>query len=187
MDPTYSYEFLAGVEIRQGCMNIVEAAKRRGETLTADFNGLTITATPDSDPVVLADDWRRRCDQRHAEYLRSPEHAEQQRKATEAADRRADQLASALQGAPAEPDLDREKWDPWLAKQTDGYSRAVFTYAHLWARLMEAAVARGGNVREVEGPCSHLADVEGITGAQHGMAKSILRQCWRLGSALVDA
>lgn len=144
-----------------------------------EFNGIKLGVAPGGDPQEAVDAYHAECKRASDEWHASPEYAERQRQAAIAAERKKAELAIALASAPSEPDLDREKWDPWLAKQSDGYSRAVFTYAYLWARLMEGAVVDGSIVKVEAERLSLLADVEGITGAMYGMAVSVQRQTWR--------
>ena len=167
-----------GQDITDACREMVALADKHGEAVTMKFNGVKLAAAPGDNPQDTVDAYHAESQRRSDEWRASPEYAEQQRQAVIAAAKRKADLADALINAPAEPDLDREKWDPWLAKQSDGYSRGVFTYAHLWARLMEGAAANDTlDAKEAE-RLSLLADVEGITGAMYGMAVSVLQQTW---------
>ena len=167
-----------GQDITDACHEMVALADKHGEAVLMEFNGIKLAAAPGDNPQDTVDAYHAEMQRKSDEWHASPAYAEQQRQATLAAEQRRADLADALAKAPAEPDLDREKWDPWLAKQSDGYSRAVFTYAHLWARIMEgAAVNNTLDIKEAE-RLSRLADVEGITGAMYGMAVSVLRQTW---------
>ena len=90
--------------------------------------------------------------------------------------------------APAEPTFsDKPIWDSWVEAYKDGYVVAVMSYAHRWARFMEAEIAAGKTVAECHSETSHLADVEGITGFMYGAARSMLRKAWIHGAALEEA
>ena len=58
------------------------------------------------------------------------------------------------------------------------------TYAERWARLMEVRMAKGERIADIADQCSHLADVEGITGFMYGCAVSTLAAVWIHGEAL---
>lgn len=72
----------------------------------------------------------------------------------------------------------------------DGYSKAVVTYADLWADLMEQELAlkpRGVNDEEfaaIADSTSHKADEEGITGFMYGCAVNALALFWDHGERL---
>ena len=70
------------------------------------------------------------------------------------------------------------------AANTEPYGAAVMTYAERWARLMEVRMAKGERIADIADQCSHLADVEGITGFMYGCAVSTLAAVWIHGEAL---
>ena len=81
-----------------------------------------------------------------------------------------------------------QEYKDWYDKNSDGYSRACFTYAERWAELMEKKIEKIGNTEEVimkyADDLSHEADIEKITGFMYGCAVSILSQCWKYGEEL---
>ncbi|TQE45611.1 hypothetical protein FH689_10645, partial [Streptococcus suis] len=78
-----------------------------------------------------------------------------------------------------------EKWAQCEAVNAGSdYSMAVLHYAERWARTMEARMATGQPLDAVARQASFDADVEGITGFQHGCAVSILSECWKHGGGL---
>lgn len=81
-----------------------------------------------------------------------------------------------------------QEYTDWYDKNSDGYSRACFTYAERWAELMEKKIEEIGDARETiikyADDLSHEADTEGITGFMYGCAVSILSQCWEYGEEL---
>lgn len=75
---------------------------------------------------------------------------------------------------------DLESWNKHVEiNSQDPYSYATVRYATHWASLMERELSSGkrGSVEMVR-KASHDADTDGITGAMHGFAKSILKHCW---------
>lgn len=50
---------------------------------------------------------------------------------------------------------------------------------------MESELAAGGTINGCAIWLSHVADVEGITGAMYGFALGILKECWVHGEALM--
>ena len=72
----------------------------------------------------------------------------------------------------------------WKAKNNDSYGRAIFGYAEAWADLMEQEIKQGKEVKDIAEAASDEADICGITGFMHGMAVSILSQCWIYGEEL---
>ena len=61
-----------------------------------------------------------------------------------------------------------KRYKDWYDKNSDGYSRACFTYAERWAELLEVEISKTDDVMKciVENAdrLSHEADTEGITG-----------------------
>lgn len=76
----------------------------------------------------------------------------------------------------------------WYELNSDGYSRACFTYAERWAEILEKEIDENGDVRKIitenAERLSHVADTEGITGFMYGCAVNILSQCWEYGEEL---
>ena len=82
-----------------------------------------------------------------------------------------------------------KEYKDWYDKNSDGYSRACFTYAERWADMLENLIEScDDDVMTIFAKnadrLSHEADVEGITGFMYGCAVSILSQCWRYGEEL---
>ena len=82
-----------------------------------------------------------------------------------------------------------KEYKDWYDKNSDGYSRACFTFAERWAELLKKKIEESddetmkvivGNAREL----SDEADTDGITGFMYGCAVSILSQCWKYGEYL---
>ena len=81
-----------------------------------------------------------------------------------------------------------KKYKDWYDKNSDGYSRACFTYAERWAELLEVEIRKTDDVMkcidENADRLSHEADTEGITGFMYGCAVIILSQYWEYGEEL---
>lgn len=82
-----------------------------------------------------------------------------------------------------------QEYKDWYDKNSDGYSRACFTFAERWAEMLEQEIERSGeNPQKViinnADKFSSEADTEGITGFMYGCAVSILAQMWEYGEEL---
>lgn len=178
-------EATCGQHIDQFAQELVDAANTHGETCEGEFNGQTLRAEPGSDPGAITQSFYDESERRHAAYLASPEYAEQCRAAEEKERARTRALTELLQIAPAEPAWkDPARWQECVAANQDGYGGAVITYAHRWARLMEARIGQGVAVADCADELSHFADTEGITGFMYGCAVSILSATWEHGEEL---
>lgn len=81
--------------------------------------------------------------------------------------------------------IDIEKYNDWKNKNSDPYGSCTFRYAERWADMMEIQLENKDiEVKDIADKTSHAADTEGITGFMHGMAVSILTQCWIHGEEL---
>lgn len=174
-----------GSEVSRACKELVYLAGITDQPQTIDFNGVSITATGNDSSTELRAAWSRTMDERAAAYRASPEYAERQRKAEEAARAKAATFAELIEFAPAEPTWAHpDKWQDWVDANKDGYGGTCVSFARTWARLMEAAIAGGDTVAECAERLSHVADQEGITGFMYGAAVSMLSQCWAHGEEL---
>jgi hypothetical protein len=77
-----------------------------------------------------------------------------------------------------------KEYKDWYDLNSDPYSRACFTYAERWANMMENAINKGKDLKDVAERLSLRADTEGITGFMYGVAVSILSQVWIHGEEL---
>ena len=182
---TKRYESMPGNHISTACKEAVEMARRDSCNVEFDFNEITLTAMPDTDPAALAQSYSDECDRRRRAYLASPEYKarqdESERKEREAKVAR----EAVLVGAPEKMTLrDADGWKKACDANRDGYGGAVMTYAERWARMMEARMAKGERIADIAEECSHLADEEGITGFMYGAAVSTLAAVWIHGEAL---
>ena len=84
----------------------------------------------------------------------------------------------------------KKKYQDWLDKNTDGYSRACVVYTERFADMLEIEYVKAINVPmskilELYGDkFSHDADIEGATGFMVGVSINILSQCWEFGKDL---
>jgi len=66
-------EILVGTDIESACRQLVQAAQNApGRYAQCEFNGVTITATANSEPTDLVDQWRADMAQKAEEYRKSP-------------------------------------------------------------------------------------------------------------------
>lgn len=179
------YESVVGSHISEECKNAVAMAKNENCNVEFDFNGIAMTATPESDPDSLATRYHEESQRRHDAYIASPEYKRQQEEGARKERERRAKADAILAYAPERMTLrDAEGWKKAREANPDGYGGAVMTYAERWARMMEARMARGERIADIADECSHLADEEGITGFMYGAAVSTLARVWIHGEAL---
>lgn len=184
-----------GQHIQTACADAAREAARQHTEVELPFNGVTLWFPPDlTEATALAfaamahREYERILQASHDAYHASG-HAQRDAEAAAAARRQREVLLdSALRLCPASPSWrDEAAYANWFRAQEHEYGRAIFRYAALWARLMEGQMAHDAPLMPDDiNEASHLADVEGITGAMHGMAKSVLRQCWTYGALLAQ-
>lgn len=61
-----------GTHILAACKEAIEAAKKHGEPVMFDFNGIGMTAHHDGDALGMMHDWNIKAQQKAEEYRRSP-------------------------------------------------------------------------------------------------------------------
>jgi hypothetical protein len=183
-------EGICGEYITKFCERLVVAANTSGAAVTGRFNEVDLVAEPGGDAGALAQRYTDESRRRYEEYLASDLYRQRMEEARLAEERRRATHAAAIADAEARNVFwptwrDVAAYESWKAKNVDGYSRGCFTYAETWARLMEARILAGQTVAECAGPTSRIADVDGITGAMHGFAVGILKECWIHGDDLL--
>lgn len=182
---TKKLEILGGVNIQAAAEEAVAEAKRGTCIVEFEFNDITLSANPDSTPDELVQSFKLQCDTRRAAWEASDEYKKQQEDMKVAQTAREAAFAAALDGAPEKMTLqDEAGWNSCVSKNSDPYGSAAVQYAERWARMMEKRIAKGENLTTVAEECSHLADVEGITGFMYGCAVSILSKVWIHGEEL---
>lgn len=113
------------------------------------------------------------------ERVRQAAYVEAQRQKTAALDAQIFGISIALK-----PGVEAE-YAAYVEKNSkDGYSRGVVDYADRWARLMQAKLQQGAQLRDVAEATSHEADIDGITGFMYGCAVSALAHFWIHGDEL---
>lgn len=182
---TKHYEPAPGCRIAEACKEAVDMAIKENRNVEFDFNEITLTAKPDTDPAALTQYYSDECSRRREAYIASPEYkARQEESARQERESKAAREA-ALVGAPEKMALrDAEGWRKVCDANRDGYGGAVMTYAERWARMMEARMAKGERIADIADECSHLADEEGITGFMYGCAVGTLAAVWTHGESL---
>lgn len=88
--------------------------------------------------------------------------------------RSAPEFEAAAEATWADPDA----FAATKAANQDDYGAGIVLFAEQWARLMEAAVARGETVASAWDRCSHLADTMGMSGFSASCAERMIRQWW---------
>jgi len=176
---------MPGTHISDACKEAVAIAIKGKCKVEFDFNGIVLTATPDSVPAALVKYYSDESTRRHEAYIASPEYKARQEESERKERERKAKVDAILAGAPTQMTLrDAEGWKKSCDANRDGYGGAVITYAERWARMMESRMAKGERIADIAEECSHLADEEGITGFMYGCAVSILAAVWIHGEAL---
>ena len=180
-----TFEPSIGSSISDAAVRMVAIAVDTDDIVTADFNGITLTASATTVPDEVVTYYTEESKRRHDAYLASPEYAAKMVEAEKAARKAEADAAELLARAPATMTLrDTDGWDKSVAANQDGYGAGVMRYAERWARMMEAEIAAGKTLKECANSTSHTAETEGITGFMHSCAISILSQVWIHGEGL---
>lgn len=180
-----TYDPTPGTTISRAAEDMVQLAHETGDTVTARFNDIEITANPGDHESAIVQAYQSESRRRHEDYTSSPEYKRQQRESEESRRLAEEALAAALKAAPPEMTLrDKEGWKKAVENNTDGYGGGVIRFAERWARPMEARMARGEALQDCADDALSLADSEGITGFMYGCAVGILAQVWTYGEEL---
>jgi len=182
---TEKIEIYAGCDINAACEKAVIMAKAKHCYIEFEFNGQKLIALPTSASKSLAQSYKNESRRLHEEYIASPEYKKQQEDYQRKEKEKKDKLANMLKNAPEHMSLrDNEGWKKICEKNTDSYGGTVIIYAERWAQLMEVRKASGEQIADIAEECSHLADIEGITGFMYGCAVGILSKVWLYGEEL---
>jgi len=180
-----TYEPGGGEDILTSCQKAIALAKQHGDECRFEFNDLHMTAHPDSDPVKLAQDYTDKSNRRHEKWLASPEYAEQQARFKEEEKEKNRVLNAWLMQSPAAMSLkDSDFWKQQCDANKEGYGGAIIIYTQTWARVMEGRISQGEQLEKIADECSHIADVDGLTGFMYGCAVAILAKVWIHGEDL---
>jgi hypothetical protein len=178
-----TYKPMCGSWIPRSIAEMVGIAKLTNLEVTGKFNGVSVTATPNSSPEALTDWWSKEMDRQGEEYRNSDEYKKSERDYREREERRTLMLEEALLSAPETITLkDEDAWKKYVDGNKDFPS--IMHYAERWARLMEGRMSNGGTLEECADEASHLADSEGMSGSSYGYAVGVLSQCWIHGEQL---
>lgn len=78
-----------------------------------------------------------------------------------------------------------KEYKDWYDKNSDGYSRACFTYAERWAEMMEEKIEESSDdIMKVIVDNAFKFSMEADEEVMYGCAVSILSQCWKYGEYL---
>ena len=176
-----TYEPFAGERIRTTAESIAATAKRLGETVTAEFNGTVLTATPMSDIAAIIAEYSAEQDHRAEVYLNSPEG---QKAASEAEAFQKKAAAAKDEWVRPFKCKDEKVWQKFCAMNADEYGGAILRYAARWAHLMEQKIVAGAQLEAIAPITRDEADVEGISGFMYAAAVGVLSQTWECGEQL---
>jgi len=174
-------EPMVGETIEQVTRRMAKRASESRRVVTTTFNDVSITANPDSDPLLMVNEYFAEVNRRHQRWEASPEG---QRVLAERAEAQRRAEAAAAEGIKPFTVTNVTKWNTWVKFNKDPYGAACVRYAARWANLMEARMATGTKLVDIAKEVSHEADLEGITGFMYGAAVSMLATCWVHGEEL---
>jgi len=174
-----------GYSIGKACKDVVDLANKDNTRIEFDFNGQTITALPNTNTETLVKIYKDESDLRYQEYINSDEYKRKQAAYKRKELEKKEKLNIYLKDAPVKMTLkDESGWIKACEANTDPYGNAVIVYAETWARLMEVRMSAKEQLQTIADECSHLADIEGLTGYMYGCAVSILSSVWIHGEEL---
>lgn len=201
-------EAYCGSEITGTIAKAIDEAKKHGEQVLFDFNGVDVVVDSLSDPKLIYRDWMRGLSgylgdnptvgpypkpELSAEEIASDStiRAENEKRCAERQaeyDKKAKEKTLVLEGAlgnagPLEVS-DAKSWQKTVDANKDGYGGRVVRYAEEWGRLMQVRIESGETVGQCAEELSRLADDDGITGFMYGCAVQMLAKCWKHGEAL---
>lgn len=177
-----TYEPRPGEHVRTTAEVIVGTAQLFGDTVTAEFNGIVLTATPTSDASAIVAEYGAEQNRLSEAYRNSPEG---QKAATEAEAFQKKADAAKAQGILQFQIKNQAWWQKHLdANADDEYGAAILRYAARWAHMMEKKIADGMQLEDIAEATRHDADMEGITGYMYGAAVSVLSKVWEHGEQL---
>jgi hypothetical protein len=175
------YEAVPGEHINTTAQRLALIASTQGRRVDSEFNGIKIHAIPGESAEAVSGRFSDECKRRSEAYAASPEGIASAKRAEEY---RIKAAAAASEGVLPFNCTDKEIWQSWIDANQDGYGAAVMRYAARWAHIMDAKIANGAKVEDIADKSSHEADLEGISGAQHGFALGMLSKCWAHGTKL---
>lgn len=199
------FQVYGGATINATITEAIGIAKVRRTAVRFKFNGVTVSVLGNSAQRLIYRDWSRALngsiDKQVGPYptaeLTAAEKAQDAKiEAANEARRQAMQAEYDAKMRAREADAnaklvgvtldltDADGWQKGLATNSDGYGRAVYTFAERWARLMQVEIAQGARLADIADRLVSEADVEGITGFMYGCAVNVLSHCWRHGEEL---
>lgn len=184
---TKKIDILAGCSIDDACKKVLTLAQQKNMIITFTFNDQNISVSPNDSVDLLIKNYMDESTRRHEEYINSPEYKKRLKERKKEEEEKIEKLNKYLKDAPTRLTLKDELiWNEVCNNNTDSYGNAVIKYAETWARLLEVRIANGENLQEIADECSHIADIDGITGFMYGCAVSILSSVWIYGEELKE-
>lgn len=162
---------------------MVNLANSSGETISATFSEINLQVAPNTDPLLVRMAFFSAREQKHAQYIKSPEYKEYQnrRKSKKA------QLVSALKDSPEKmaiaDEVEYHKFDPY---RKTGYNKSIIKFAETWARIMEGRMAKGETLESCLKPSLAITDALNISGNAFGYVLSYLSKVWVHGERLLE-
>ena len=200
------YEVLCGSSISPTIHESINLAERNRKRVSFKFNEVLVHVNADSIAELIYRDWNRAMsnfipkevgpyptvtlsDKELASDARV-DAENQARWAAQAAvwkdeaDAKKQRVEAMLVGAADIELIDKRGWKLCIKNNQEPYGAAVVSYARRWAQLMQIELAEGKTLEDVFEETGDDADLEGITGFQHGAAVSILSHVWSHGEEL---
>lgn len=180
------YEPAWGLDFDQAAAEMVRLTEESGESVSMEFNDIAVVAFPGNNVQDLCSQYDAAWTARRDAYLASPEYAKAQKEYAEkeAARKKASEEALALAPQTFTLRNKRTGWKKMWRINSDPYGRYVMVFADQWARIMEYRMAQGETLEACAEEASHLADTDGLSGFQYGVAVGILSRCWIHGEQL---
>ena len=187
------YEVRAGEEISDAALKIVNMSERSGKKVKMQFNGVELIANVDSISADIVNEYHNELDreqQEREDWLNNTPEGQAQKQENEERTRKyeEDRDRSINEGILEFTLLDtaeaRDAWQNWLDNNQEGYGAAIMRYTARWANYMERAIEMDNRLEDIADKRSHDADLEGITGFQHGAAVNMLSKVWIYGDDL---
>jgi hypothetical protein len=175
------YEPEGGEMITDTAHRMVAMAQNRKTFVTAEFNGIELCATADSNPDEIVRRFHAEMERRAEEYRASPEGI-----AAEARRLEHERIAKEAEAEGVLPfnTIDADGWAKTVAANDDPYGACGVRFAARWANYMEREMANGASLKDIADTASHEADKEGIAGFMYGCAVSVLSKVWKHGEEL---
>jgi hypothetical protein len=202
-----TFDAMAGSQIQPTIAEAIDTAFALEQTISFEFNGVTVTVEANSNAELVYRDWDRalagytdtNVGPHPKETLSEDElandariKAENDKRAEESraqwdaeAKAKREAFEAKLATAPEMELSDPDGWAKFVENNSkDQYSNGVVMYSQWWARLMQQAMDKGAKLEDIAESTSSEAGVEGITGFMYGATVNALAHCWKYGDQL---